>query len=420
MSEDLQHTSQVMNRRTIRGIDTMASRANSFLEEQMKAAKLLGAVCVAALAMTTTVTAQSVTQQMAHWADSGKAATASQSGAVEPQQDAAALEAQYKTCANHYIPADKCTPEIYRQLEDKYGAGANLARADQTFVTPSGLMANRHSSGPKQSALLLTNNSIVKLVKGRVNEDTIISVIKAQPGNYSLGAEDILALKRAGVSDKMITAMVNKSASGSSPAPVRAPVPTAGATELKKEDPATSSDRPGGERSMSAGQDPRIPNGAGLYTVGPGQRLDRIEGRVTSFIRSGSRLASAATLGIHANRVNTQIPGTHANVTVGPRPTFYYRPVEDQGGLDLIMTRLTVQNGRRQFEVGAQGFFRESKGVSVRHQLDFDAKEVEAGLYKIVLTRELEPGQYAFYLLRGREHSSVNEGSGFVYCFQVE
>jgi hypothetical protein len=34
-------------------------------------------------------------------------------------QDATALEAQYKTCAKHYIPADKCTPEIYQQLKAK-------------------------------------------------------------------------------------------------------------------------------------------------------------------------------------------------------------------------------------------------------------------------------------------------------------
>jgi len=34
-------------------------------------------------------------------------------------QDASALEAQYKTCAKHYIPADKCTPEIYQQLKAK-------------------------------------------------------------------------------------------------------------------------------------------------------------------------------------------------------------------------------------------------------------------------------------------------------------
>src|ERR1039458_3867295 len=34
-------------------------------------------------------------------------------------QDAATLEAQYKTCAKHYIPSDKCTSEIYQQLKAK-------------------------------------------------------------------------------------------------------------------------------------------------------------------------------------------------------------------------------------------------------------------------------------------------------------
>jgi len=37
-------------------------------------------------------------------------------------QDASALEAQYKSCAKHYIPADKCTPEIYQQLKAKDNA----------------------------------------------------------------------------------------------------------------------------------------------------------------------------------------------------------------------------------------------------------------------------------------------------------
>lgn len=37
-------------------------------------------------------------------------------------QDAETLEDQYKTCAKHYIPADKCTLEIYGQLKAKDNA----------------------------------------------------------------------------------------------------------------------------------------------------------------------------------------------------------------------------------------------------------------------------------------------------------
>jgi hypothetical protein len=37
-------------------------------------------------------------------------------------QNASALEEQYKTCSKHYIPSEKCTPEIYRQLKNKDSA----------------------------------------------------------------------------------------------------------------------------------------------------------------------------------------------------------------------------------------------------------------------------------------------------------
>jgi hypothetical protein len=43
-------------------------------------------------------------------------------GQASPDQDATALEEQYKTCAKHYIPSEKCTPEIYRQLKNKDSA----------------------------------------------------------------------------------------------------------------------------------------------------------------------------------------------------------------------------------------------------------------------------------------------------------
>jgi hypothetical protein len=36
--------------------------------------------------------------------------------------DTAAMEEQYKTCAKHFIPADKCTLDVYEQLEAKDNA----------------------------------------------------------------------------------------------------------------------------------------------------------------------------------------------------------------------------------------------------------------------------------------------------------
>lgn len=76
----------------------------------------------------------------------------------------------------------------------------------------------------------LTNDSIVKLVKAGLSEDTITRMIETQLGEYSLGVDEVIALKRAGVSEKVITAMLNRS-SGEQPAtPPVNPTPSAGAT----------------------------------------------------------------------------------------------------------------------------------------------------------------------------------------------
>ena len=145
-------------------------------------------------------------------------------------------------------------------------------------------------------------------------------------------------------------------------------------------------------------------------------------GRVTAFEQSGSLLASAVTAGIHAARVSTQIAGARARTTVGEKPIFYYRSPgnQDVGGLDVVLTQMTVKCDRRQFEVAARGSWRGSTGVSVRHQIDYDASEISPGLYKLTPAQNLKAGQYAFYMFRGFEHASTKAGQGFVFDFQVE
>jgi hypothetical protein len=54
-----------------------------------------------------------------------------------PTADAAALEAQYKTCAKHSIPADKCTLEIYQQLKAKDEAALEQDQYVAPYAKPA-------------------------------------------------------------------------------------------------------------------------------------------------------------------------------------------------------------------------------------------------------------------------------------------
>src|SRR5438876_5542766 len=73
---------------------------------------------------------------------------------------------------------------------------------------------------------MLTNDAVVKMVKAGLGEDIVVSTIKSQPGQYATSADDLIALKKASVSDKIIAAMLDKgSAPSGNPLVNAAPAP---------------------------------------------------------------------------------------------------------------------------------------------------------------------------------------------------
>jgi hypothetical protein len=76
----------------------------------------------------------------------------------------------------------------------------------------------------------LTNDSVIKMVKAGLGDDVIVNTIKSQLGLFKVGADDLISLKQAGVSDKVIGAMLDKTNVGlsgntSTPDPQPAPSP---------------------------------------------------------------------------------------------------------------------------------------------------------------------------------------------------
>jgi hypothetical protein len=56
----------------------------------------------------------------------------------------------------------------------------------------------------------LNNDAVIKLVKAGLSDDLIVSTINASPGTYDTSANGLIALKAAGVSDKVVGAVVLK------------------------------------------------------------------------------------------------------------------------------------------------------------------------------------------------------------------
>ncbi len=159
-----------------------------------------------------------------------------------------------------------------------------------------------------------------------------------------------------------------------------------------------------------------IPSDPGLYYLNP-RGLTRIEGRAVTVAQTGSRVPLKGSLPMNRDKVNAQIIGESAEHKVISTPVFYYRVPsggEAAGAGDLVLVKLKTKHSRREFQVSAQRDWHAGSGISLRSQLQFYTKQVESSVYKLVPARDLEPGQYGFYLFRGHDLP------GFIYDFSVE
>jgi hypothetical protein len=61
----------------------------------------------------------------------------------------------------------------------------------------------------RKSKPALDNATVLKLVRARVNEAVIVQLIHTSTADYDLGADSIIAMKQAGVSEQLLLAMIN-------------------------------------------------------------------------------------------------------------------------------------------------------------------------------------------------------------------
>src|ERR687884_22874 len=78
------------------------------------------------------------------------------------------------------------------------------------FVVVASASARAQSKGAEEP---LTNASVVKLVRAGFREKTVVAIIGARPVNFDLSPERLIELKKSGVSERVILAMIARAES---------------------------------------------------------------------------------------------------------------------------------------------------------------------------------------------------------------
>jgi hypothetical protein len=248
------------------------------------------------------------------------------------------------------------------------------ARAQAPTLTEGPLAAP--VTAPKE----MTNDSVIRMVKAGLSDDLIAQTISTQPGKYTTDADSLVALKQAGVSDRVITAMVNKSR-----------------VRLTGADPVVLSDV----------------NEIGVYYKDRNGKWQPIEPEIVH-IKSGGFLKSTATHGIIKEDKNGHVNGRESKLLL-PRPIEFLIYTPD--GVDISeydLLRFRLNSNSREFRVLTGGVIHSSGGAD-RDEVKFTAKKTAHHTYEFTLGPETPGAEYGI-LPPGT--GNVTNG-GKIYTFAI-
>lgn len=160
------------------------------------------------------------------------------------------------------------------------GSSGNFVGPDETIV--NGMVCKVVTTQPSQPAMaanntsvtnppdarkstssvggtVITNARVIELSKLGLDDDIVIAKIRSGVCQFQLDDSDLVYLKKAGVSPKVIAAMLEVGAPPSTPATPANTAPTAAVSTPPETSPSTTADAP--EEGTSSGSHP-IPTGA--------------------------------------------------------------------------------------------------------------------------------------------------------------
>jgi hypothetical protein len=155
----------------------------------------------------------------------------------------------------------------------------------------------------------LNNDSIIKLVKAGLSDDLIVTTINASPGTYDTSADGLIALKTAGASEKVLTAIMQKA---TAPAPAATPTPAPAPAAAPTPAPA-----PAATTAMVHFYRYAAFQG---WALKPALYCDGI---LLGYMKNGTYLDVKVPVGSHT--VSTDDKQAGAVVTVEPGKDYYFR-----------------------------------------------------------------------------------------------
>lgn len=263
---------------------------------------------------------------------------------------------------------------------------------------------------------ILTNESVIQLLKAGIDEDLIISKIRDSQHSFDLTVPGMVALKEGGVSGRLMNFLMDPTKppepkeTPAPPPPIAAPAKPV----VPKEEPVVPKEEPKVAEVPAPKPDPILPTEIGIY-VKTNKQWVGIPSEVVVW-QTGGTLKRFATVGIVQGDVNGRIKGAHSSTVVRTPLEFLIVAPEGMDITEFQLIRLREQRDAREFRTVTGGVFSASGGAT-RDAVQFEGTKVVSRTFSVSLP-ELDDGEYGFLpATAGTSGSSANVGK--MYTFLV-
>jgi hypothetical protein len=262
-----------------------------------------------------------------------------------------------------------------------------------TLVLLLAVPLSRSTAQPSPSSTPLSVEDVVKLSGERISEDVIITKIKKNGKAFDLSPDELVELKKLGVTDNVIKFLIDPSQPYVPPArpDAASPAPKPSLPDKKyPEDPDAS----------------RVPPEPGLYRFYRNAPVP-IGIKLLLGEKQGAGLGKVL---LKKGKVVAYLVGSAAKTRVtDAAPVFYMRMPDGKGIEELLLVAFNRKSDRREVDMGPAAPKPELKSDAVRQ---FDSLEVKAGLFRLT-PATLSKGEYLFFLIGTAEPPKGNYGKGY-------
>ncbi len=257
------------------------------------------------------------------------------------------------------------------------------------------LAATLVTAAPASAQQGLTNADIIKMQSAGLSENIILASVNEQPAAYDTSTDGLLALKKAGVSDAVVAAMISRNAA------MKSGVANPAGTNMTAPPPA--------------GPPPGVDE-VGVYYQDKNKAWHPVPSEIVN-TKSGGLLKSIASDGIVKGDINGHIRGAESTTKLTTGSNLLIFMPETFSANDYILVKLHKNSDNREFRAMTGGVFHSSGGAA-KDSIPFGSQKLAPHVYELTFGAPLSPGEYGI-LPPGAISTSNLAASGKIYSFSI-